>query len=92
MDKISKGNKLIGEFMKLKAGRVMSGKPIFIIDGSFYGYERLEYHSSWDWLVPVAIKLGMGTISTDINKAYNEVLEKIDIANTKRKMGTTGAI
>jgi hypothetical protein len=37
----------------------------------------LEYHSSWDWLVPVAIKLGMGTISTDINKAYNEVLEKI---------------
>jgi hypothetical protein len=47
----------------------MSGKPIFIIDGSFYGYERLEYHSSWDWLMPVVEKVWL-SFGGDFSIAY----------------------
>lgn len=38
------------------------------------------YHTSWDWLMPVILKLGIEHIPTDISKAWqiavNSILEK----------------
>ena len=44
------GNKLIAEFMNLGIQLHMVEHPI---SGEYIDIEDLEYHESWDWLMPV---------------------------------------
>ena len=58
---VNEGNKLIAEFMVgnpyiSKAG-VYVNRKVFIVSGREYLTDRLEYHSSWDWLMPVVEKI-----------------------------------
>jgi hypothetical protein len=51
---IEQGNKLIAKFMGLKIGdawQVWNGHADYSKDADF------EYHSSWDWLMPVVEKI-----------------------------------
>lgn len=64
-DKIIEGNKLIAEFMGLKAMEVAKGMPDIKYEHSFttHGFKEqtheamLLFHSSWDWLIPVIDKI-----------------------------------
>ena len=77
-----KENKLIAEFMGHKLG----------LDGDGLGTKRIEdtYNKSWDWLMPVIIK--MADIREDthyklyktIDEAYEEVVEFIKEQNDER--------
>ncbi len=64
--KILKGNKLIAEFMGYKWERPISKKThkqevcdrMFINENDYIThYNQLKYHSSWDWLMPVVLKI-----------------------------------
>lgn len=47
-------------------------------DNEFTSFEDLFlFHSSWDWLMPVCIKLGMIFVNTNIVLTYNNVLNGI---------------
>jgi hypothetical protein len=56
------GNKLIAEFMGWESGRFenLPNKLHKIDDGELCGIsiDQLEYHTSWDWLMPVVEKIG----------------------------------
>ena len=59
------GNKLIAEFMGINA-KVYSDTPTITrwqFGNSMLHQEDLEYHSSWDWLMPVVEKIGDIVIS-----------------------------
>jgi hypothetical protein len=45
-------NKLIAEFMSGK----LTGNS-YEIDGLFYPFHKLKFHTSWDWLMPVINKI-----------------------------------
>lgn len=45
-------NKLIAEFMGMIQGRIVD-------EIGYYDTDELEYHSSWDWLMPVVEKIGL---------------------------------
>lgn len=85
MDKeIINGNALIAEFISDSAHKYSNDGDFItteICGGSgeaaYYDYDKMKFHTSWDWLMPVCIKLNMSYIYTDINMAYYEVLEKI---------------
>ncbi len=79
-------NKLIAEFMDLRSTGM-----------SIYKESEYKYHTSWDWLIPVAQKLeGDGLDPHElINEAlwrsplkiedlYNEVVHLINIYNDER--------
>ena len=55
MDKtIIDGNKLIAEFMGVSHAAV-DGNLYYYVNGD--SYDTLEYHTSWDWLMPVVEKI-----------------------------------
>ena len=60
---IIEGNKLIAEFMQLKTIKRdgMSDSYMFVLHPGFIPREvcpaNLEYHTSWDWLMPVVEKI-----------------------------------
>ncbi len=78
-------NKLIAEFM----GYVYEDDRFFMEDSEgvrLYEYlpHELQYHSSWDWLMPVVKKIeeqneliGAHILSTDIGKTHKEVVRFI---------------
>jgi hypothetical protein len=86
---ITEGNKLIAEFMG-KSGNVdfHDGKgyvPIYWYNGIHGGHktpykeDELEYHKSWDWIMPVIDKInGMG-------KEYNFAIFKTYVSLTIEK-------
>jgi len=47
-----------------------------------HSISNLQYHTSWSWLMPVCIKLKIDYICTDIDKAYQQVIDEIK----KRKL------
>ena len=54
-----KDNKLIAEFMGVEFNKGTfydMGYDVFS-DGNLYRGHELKYHTSWDWLIPVAQKL-----------------------------------
>ena len=60
--KIKENNKLIAEFMDIKVGESywQMDDPIPYNEvklQNFIGLDELGYHSSWDWLMPVIIKI-----------------------------------
>ena len=48
-----KNNKLIAEFMRLKK----HNKTEFLHNNLICSYKTMEYHTSWDWLMPVVEKI-----------------------------------
>lgn len=60
-EQVIEANKLIAEFMGGKPYRVMV-KSIGMMDAyqwgeNSYTIDELQYHSSWDWLMPVVEKI-----------------------------------
>ena len=83
-----KNNKLIAEFM----GISIDGEFAYIEDeGSpleeVIPINKLNYHNSWDWLMPVIIKMADAREDTHyklyktIDEAYEEVVEFINQLN-----------
>ena len=55
-----KNNKLIAEFMELEATPKYNPKEYYVKEynsGDWYLPEEMQYHVSWDWLIPVVQKL-----------------------------------
>lgn len=50
------GNKLIAEFEKLRVDKNRVGLS-FYHNNYLYGVGDLQYHSSWDWIMPVVEKI-----------------------------------
>jgi hypothetical protein len=46
-------NKLIAEFMGHTFADFDLGGLHYLIDGNYVEYISLQYHTSWDWLMPV---------------------------------------
>ena len=58
-NEILEGNKLIAEFMGIKT-KVYSDRPSIVYydyNGFMNSTDQMEYHSSWDWLMPVVQKI-----------------------------------
>lgn len=55
-----KDNKLIAEFME--------------VDG-FLSLSQMEYHNSWDWLMPVVQKIGDDYYNTPFDETYSKLTE-----------------
>lgn len=82
-DKIIEGNKLIAEFM----GGHLSDHPELNGVKVWHGYDLVEgrlnlpttltFHSDWNMLMHVCIKLGMEFVNTDIVLTYNNVIDGI---------------
>lgn len=51
--KIIEGNKLISEFM----GIIVEVKAERLYTSKHFGIKMVQYHSSWDWLMPVVEKI-----------------------------------
>ena len=82
-DRTIEGNKAIAGFMELEIDcNIFCGNVFkytnYKIDGEYFREDYLEYHSSWNWLVPVVQKifsLPIGEASpldlADVNLAWN---------------------
>lgn len=75
------GNKLIAKFMGRERG-YESTYEIF--------YANLQYHSSWDWLMPVCYKwdnvFEECLVDSDISKEYEGLCDLLDEAVTLYKI------
>lgn len=85
-DSDMKENKLIAEFMGYEIlYRPYSNGFIEISETELCDVDDLEYHTSWDWLMPVVIKcfddlnfkLNDALLETNIESLYKEVMEFI---------------
>ena len=59
---MEKNNKLIAEFMGVFHQGIF---PPFTIGEKMYTLDELQYHNSWDWLMPVAEKCLTSDEKTD---------------------------
>jgi hypothetical protein len=86
-------NKLIAEFMG-RSGKLcdtlytFKGVSDLLEDDIWYTIEQSKFHTSWDWLIPVVIKIEQDcegipqellniSLYSDINEVYNAVVEFI---------------
>jgi len=83
-----KNNKLIAEFMGYKVKHNKCYSPKYN-DGTI---APMQYHKSWDWLMPVIDKcyqehmskhISDAVMTCNIDKAYKAVVEFINEYNTK---------
>jgi hypothetical protein len=72
---IIEGNKLIAEFMGVK-----------YYNNEFITGQLVQYHSSWDWLMPSLKKFGDMTVTDESRKHWQLIVEiglaSIDISAT----------
>ena len=82
----TENNKLIAEFDQ----KYSIGFGLYDFDGCHYKLDELEFHKSWDWIMPVINKcyqermsknIAEGVMTCDINEAYKAVLEFIKAYN-----------
>lgn len=76
-----KETQIIADFMEIKV-REHYGNVFYITDEDGYvdfvdGAEVYRPDSNWNQLMPVCIKLKIDYICTDINKAYEQVIQEI---------------
>ena len=84
-----KDNKLIAEFMGYTFADYDLGGLHYLIDGNYVEYNSLQYHTSWDWLMPVLVKIekievGDGTWTSvyfDIEREHKKAVEFIKTYN-----------
>ena len=91
LDLRAKNNGLIAEFMG--GQKVLSDKDIYNMpthDNLCYQLKELQYHQSWDWLMPVIDKcyqehmskhIADAVMTCDKDKAYQAVVEFIKQLN-----------
>ena len=89
----TENNKLIAEFMG-RSGKLcdtlytFKGVSDLLEDDIWYTIEQSKFHTSWDWLIPVVIKIEQDcegipqellniSLYSDINEVYNAVVEFI---------------
>ena len=60
-------NKLIAEFMDYE-----NVYEMFPFDG------ELQYHASWDWLMPVVQKIGDEYLNTPFDETYSHLTEQYE--------------
>lgn len=93
-----KENKLIAEFMGLQFSKGEYYRPLYN-SGDWIPENELQYHTSWDWLMPVVQKIKRTDLSremvmqgmdelidgfdTDIETTYKAVVEFIKQHNKK---------
>lgn len=82
---ILEGNKLIAEFMKFDShlGNVNIIACLAIPE---YDFNKLPYHSSWDWLMPVVEKIEQLDglyISVKIHDSICDIIQHIPNGRTK---------
>lgn len=79
-----KDNKLIAEFMGLELEETLKGIYVYAIkkvEGTdFFELKELKYHTSWDWLMPVA---------NEIIKSRDEQNADWDLTDLKYALQTT---
>ena len=63
-----KNNKLIAEFMGIVYPKLDN---VIVIDNVVTKEDELQYHSSWDWLMPVVEKIESYNVSVNINGLYS---------------------
>lgn len=97
---MEKSNVLIAEFMELPVivskpiGRVKFARVNFVRgDEDWYESEELIYNLSWDWLMPVIVKIAdikgatHHTLYGSIDIAYKEVVSFINQFNKEKQNG-----
>ena len=89
-------NKLIAEFMELPTEKMgVKQEVIYVMDqDDWYTADELNYHLSWDWLMPVVIKcfevdeqtnddlnfkLNDALLETNIDSLYKAVIQFIKV-------------
>jgi len=76
-EEIIEGNKLIAEFMgyeKTIYSDVFNG-DLYALDvskGEIYAISQMQYHTSWDWIMPVVEKIESFGFYTNILSADND--------------------
>ena len=89
---MKENNKMIAEFMGIVYPKLDN---VIVIDNVVIKEDDLQYHKSWDWLMPVVDKmnttelwdeydisyLATYLVSVDINATYNAVVEFINQYN-----------
>jgi len=58
---IPQDNKLIAEFMGWEKAGPGIPTGYFNSHNDYFDYEDLQFHSSWDWLMPVIVKIADDT-------------------------------
>src|ERR1700749_569982 len=84
---IIEGNKVIVKFLGCKIDKTSYSEWWYEIKDGHFGYiDNLEYHSCWDWLMPVCKKWDNLYQGKDINKIiykeYELLSDKLDDAVT----------
>ena len=89
---MKKENTLIAEFMQ----KFTSGFGLYDYNGNHYKMDELQFHTSWDWLMPVVEKIldisfqdegdaedfySIRDCMPDINHTYKAVVEFIKYYN-----------
>ena len=79
-EKIIVGNKLIAEFLH---GRKHDQGGIIIPDEICKDYfgDSLKYRESWDWLIPVILKIRKNTPYIRVNNSTTEIIKIISNIN-----------
>ena len=89
---MEKNNKLIAEFMGMKnmnpnndtiyqlmVAKKGSGLPHELpIGNEIIPTKSLEYHKSWDWLMPVVKKIGDEYYNTPFDETYSKLTEQYE--------------
>jgi hypothetical protein len=79
MDSISENNKLIAEFMGVKA--ISRASNTMYYEGNESLGIELMYHKSWDWLMPVVEKIKCTDLSEEmVMDGVDELIDIIDSA------------
>ena len=80
-----KDNKLIAEFMELEASPKYNPKEYYIKEynsGEWYLPEEIQYHNSWDWLMPVVQKCRLESrCEYDEDDNWNEIHWSLEECN-----------
>lgn len=82
MNKVIEGNKIIAEFMggKLKVYNISNAEYYIMSNKQKWMPEELKYHTSWDWLMPVYVK--MQNIGADKGLSYEKFYTNFHVGVT----------
>jgi len=80
---IVKGNKMVAEFMGATpfgsgidfSGYEFTDSPIYNSVKKLYHFEDIEYHTSWDWLMPVVEKIQSLACNVNIINNYCQIIK-----------------
>lgn len=67
---ILEGNRLIVRFMNVPTRRGAGGGTLFMLHGRHCRYDGLEYHSYWEWLMPVVEKIELMYAFTSLKNSW----------------------